>query len=121
MPKRSSPDQDEYGEVLNSDRTYAWIAETVERSGSAIIGWTDGLGSHMDILFCLAPIQKGGLQRGMSALTDLFVAVSHFGMHGFEIKDDFLHPGYVAEKLGTGDNSTTAKLTDLITGVRDRL
>jgi hypothetical protein len=115
-------DQDEYGEVFNSERTFTGLARLLEKHISVVIGWTDQEGSHLDILFVVAPVQAGGLQRGMSAQTDLFVAVSHFGMFGFEIKEDGeLFAGYVGEKLRLGDNITTQKLAELIDGVRKRL
>jgi len=114
-------DQDKYGEVYNSERTFTGIARLLERHTSVVIGWTDQMASHLDVLFTVQPIQAGMLQRGMSAHTDLFVSVSHYGMFGFEIRDTDLHPSYVAEKLLLGNDLTTEKLTELIAGVRAHL
>jgi hypothetical protein len=120
---RENYDQDSYGTVLNTPKTYDAIAADLQKHGSVIIGWTEGAMTHLDILFTVAPIQVGSLQRGMSTHTDLFVSVSHFGMHGFEINDDDLHPGYVNEKinLGGGDNVTSVAFTELINQVKKRL
>jgi len=120
-PLNKDYDQDEYGEVLNGKKTYKSIASTLEQNGSVVIGWTDQAMTHLDILFTVAPIQVGGLQRGMSH-ADLFVSVSAYGMFAFDIKEDYLHPGYVGEKLGlSGENTTTIRLAELITEVRKRL
>lgn len=114
--------QDEYGEVLNSERTFEGLGELIEKHGSVVIGWTDQQGSHLDILFTLMPIQAGNLQRGMSALTDIFVSISHFGMHGFKIDDVDLDAGYVAEKLRLdGVNVTSTAVAELINGVKKEL
>lgn len=114
-------DQDEYGEVFNSEKTFTGLARLLENHVSVAIGWTDELGSHMDILLTISPAQAGGLQRGLSAQTDLFVTIFGYGAFGFELKDDDLHPSYVGEKLNMGDNATTVKLTELIVEVRKRL
>ena len=64
------------------------------------------------------PVQYGNLQRGMNALTDLFVAVSGFGMFGFELNGNVKDAAYVGEKLNLGGrNTTTEKLAELINGV----
>lgn len=112
--------QDEYGEVLNSTDTYKAIADVLESRGSVVIGWTDEAGSHLDILFTLHPIQVGSLQRGMR-WTDLFVSISSFGMHGFDIDDEELHYGYIGEKLNLGINVTSEKVGELINGVKKLL
>lgn len=113
-------DQDTYGEVLNSERTYKGIAEYLEERGSVAIGWTDEQGTHLDILFVINPIQIGGLQRGLR-WNDLFVSVVGFGTFGFDIEREDTHYGYIGEKLGLGDNITTEKLADLINGIKKRL
>ncbi len=117
-------DQDEYGEILNGPMTYSSIADILRSRDSIVIGWTDQEFTHLDILFCLRPDQAGSLQRGMHGPSDLFVAISGFGMHGFgaEIELD-THPSYIGEKLGLGRgvNKTTEGLADLIDGVRRAL
>lgn len=110
---------DEYGEVYNSTITFAGLAQAIRDRGSVVIGWTDQKGTHLDILFVNRPIQYGSLQRGMR-LTDLFVSVSSIGMHGFEIDDIPLDPGYISEKIRIG-GSTDEEFADLINGVRKEL
>src|SRR5580765_2016325 len=109
-------DQDEYGEVITTDTTIRELAWLLV-GPSVVIGWTDGEGSHLDILFCYRAKQFGHLQRGMQS-DDLFVAVSGFGMFGFKVDELPLYGSYVGEKLGLGDNITSTKLAELIGGVR---
>lgn len=120
-----TPTQDEYGAVINTPETYRAIADELRGIGTVsgasipvIIAWTDQAGTQLDILFCYQPDQYGRLQRGMSTNTDLFVAVSSFGMFGFDVTGPWKSPGYVGEKLHLGgDNTTTEKLADLINGL----
>jgi hypothetical protein len=115
-------DQDKVGDVYNSERNYVALADILENNGSVVIGWTDQDGSHLDILFCVSPIQVGDLQGGMSTFSDLFVAVAFNGMFGFTIQDNYLASDYVAKKLNLGPpNSTSEKLAVLIGEVRKRL
>lgn len=102
--------QDEYDTVLNHKDTFETLAALLR---------TDQQGTQLDILLAYTPFQFGNLQRGMKSATDLFVAVSHFGMFGFEINELEKFPGYVGEKLGLGPdvNPTTAELAALINGV----
>ena len=113
-------DQDEYGTVINSQKTYEVLADIL-RIDSVIFAWTDQEGTQLDILMAHNPVQFGHLQRGMSAATDLFVAVSHFGMFVFELNGMEKFPGYIGEKLGLGTNTTTEKLAELINGVCEEL
>ncbi len=110
-------DQDEYGMVLNSRKTYEGLANRLWEFHSVVFAWTDQEGTQLDILMAHNPPQFGSLQRGMRALTDLFVAVSHFGMFGFELNGSEKFAGYVGEKLNLGTNVTTEKLAELINGV----
>ena len=108
---------DEYGEVINEAETYKHIALLLE-TGSVVIGWSDGQGTHLDILFCLRPYEYGSLQGGQSASTDLFVAVLKRGAFGFEIKNEDTHAGYIEGKLGGGLGSTADKLAELINQIK---
>lgn len=110
--------QDEFDTVLNHDETYAVLAAVLRTDFCVVFAWTDGHGTQLDILMACNPIQYGHLQRGMRSTTDLFVAVSSFGMFGFEINDLEKHPSYVGEKLNLGGhNDMTAELAALINGV----
>lgn len=112
---------DEYGEVTNSQGTFIGIANDLNVHGSVVIGWTDGDGTHFDILFVAFPEQHGDLQGGLRGSTDLFVSIMRKGAFGFLSDRTGTHPSYVAEKLGLSEyraSSTVEKLTDLINGVR---
>lgn len=110
--------QDEYDTVLNHDETFATLAALLRTDYCVVFAWTDGHGTQLDILMAYTPVQFGHLQRGMNSSTDLFVAVSSFGMFGFELNGLEKFPGYVGEKLGLGGhNETTAELAALINGV----
>lgn len=112
-------DRDEYGEVINSRKTYLGIGQALKTGHSVIIGWTDQEGTHLDLLFCIYPLQAGPLQGGMKAATDLYVGAARHGMFGFELNGSWKSPGYVGSKLGLGDNEddTTKALSELINGV----
>ena len=112
---------DAYGEITNSDETYSAIAYGLDVHGSVIVGWTDGDGTHYDILFAAFPEQFGTLQGGMRGSSDLFVSIMRKGAFGFKCDREKSHPSYIAEKLGLAEysaSSTVAKLADLINGVR---
>src|SRR5690348_7889070 len=107
-------DQDEYYTVFNSERTYKGLANNLKLPEPVIFAWTDQEGTQLDILMVTEPSQYGRLQRGMNSNTDLFVAVSSFGMFGFELNGIEKNAGYVGEKLGLGGtNTTTEKLAEL--------
>lgn len=108
-------EKDSYGEIINSKYTYQEISYLLKNGRSVIIGWTDGEGSHYDILFTLNVIKEGTLQGGLR-WNDLFVSVMRKGCFGF-LTDDEKSVDYVGEKLGFGKNITTEKLTELINGV----
>ena len=115
------PKYDEYGDVVNHEQTYQALAQKLKKDGSVIIGWTDGQGSHHDVLFNLQPKQFGSLQGGMRGSTDLFVSVMRVGCFGFDkSRMDTFHT-YTGEKLGIGGSATTVELTELINQVRKQL
>lgn len=112
--------QDEYDTVINDIETFKGIAELLAAPDPTpvIFAWTDQEGTQLDILMVLQATQFGHLQRGMSSATDLFVAVSSFGMFGFELNGIEKFPGYIGSKLGLdGENATTIKLAELINAV----
>ena len=112
---------DKYSTVVNHHDTYKFLADQMKDrhdGGPVVFAWTDGHSTQLDILMVYRPMQFGSLQRGMKSETDLFVAVSTFGMFGFEVNENWKAPGYVGEKLNLGGhNSTTAELSELINGV----
>lgn len=114
--------QDEYGTVINTGHTYTGLAKILKTGTPVIMAWTDEEGTQLDILLAIHPAQFGILQRGMKSTTDLFVAVSSFGMFGFEMNNTWKSAGYVGEKLGLGgSNATTIKLADLINDLIEEL
>lgn len=116
--KPSLVDQDEYETVINSEKAYKSLTNILRSRGSIVFAWTDQEGTQLDILMAYNIVQYGRLQRGMSTRTDLFVAVSDFGMFGFELNGMEKFPSYIGEKLNLGDiNTTTEKLAELINGI----
>lgn len=107
----------EYGEVINSPRTYKSLAKALKTKSAVIIGWTDELGCHYDILFCYTAVRKEGnyLQRGINP-SDLFVSIIGKGAFGFKTEHT-KESSYIAEKLNLGINETTKRFTDLINGI----
>lgn len=119
---------DAYGEITNSPETYAAIVETLRFNRSVVVGWTDGEGSHLDVLFALEPIQFGPIRSGVCGQDHLFVGILRAGCFAFSLRKSpgrtFHHPDYVAEKLGLDEmrkSSTMSHLTVLIDGVLDCL
>ncbi len=116
-------DYDEYEEVINGEATYSRIAEILNRDEDVIIGWTDGEGTHFDILFHCAPKKtwKFGHLQGGVAPTDLFVSIMRVGCFGFESNNTDTNAGYYSEKLRIGGSATSEKLAELINGVKKLL
>ena len=113
--------QNEYGEIYNGEDTYQEIIHYLNESGRFLIGWTDQLGTHFDILFVNTCSYEGtNKQGGIRPRSDLFVSIMRIGCFAFEIGKTS-HPSYYGEKLGLGDNATTEKLTELINEIRIRL
>ena len=110
---------DEYGEVINSEKTFEHIALRLKMVNSVIVGWTDQEGTHYDVLFTGGAYKQEGnyLQRGLRG-NELFVSVMSHGAFGFNL-DGEKHPSYIAEKLhfGCWSNITMEKLAELINGV----
>ena len=117
-----APNFDDWQEVVNGDETYAAIASELRERQCCIVGWTDGRGSHHDLLFTLSPKKYGSLQGGLRGNGDLFVAIMRRGTFAFEVtRSNDLHPSYVAEKLDMPENVTISVLTELINGVLGEL
>lgn len=113
-------DKDEYGEIINGENTYNEIARTLNVLGTCLIGWTDELCVHYDILFVNKTVIFGtNIQRGIKA-TDLFVSIMGKGAFGFKTENK-KYGDYIAEKLNLSDSDTSEKLAELINGVIERL
>lgn len=115
---------DQYNEVTNSTETYEGIADRLAQFEPVVIGWTDGAGSHLDLLFALGVSKLGNLQCGLRPSGDLFVGVMRRGCFGFDATTTDTDPGYFAEKLGMAEYAasfTLAALAELINGIRANL
>lgn len=112
-------DTDNYGEIINSEKTFKHIAMKLKMGKSIIIGWTDQKATHYDILFTGGAYkqEENYLQRGLRG-NELFVSVMSYGSFGFNL-DGEKSSGYIAEKLNFGcySNITMEKLAELINGV----
>lgn len=114
----TGPDFDPWREVVNGPATFEVIASELRSRGRCIVGWTDGHGSHHDVLFTQTPPQYGSLHNGNIGPRDLFVSVLGCGAFGFDVvKTEPRHPNYVAEKLNQEKGLTAEALADLINGV----
>lgn len=113
--------QDEYGEVLNSEETFKEIGEGIKQGHTYFIGWTDGLGSHYDILFCRPTQDAGTFQGGIKTVHYLFVSVMRVGAFAFREDQLDTKADYYGEKLGLGENETVDRLAELINGIKKYL
>jgi hypothetical protein len=115
----SEPNFDAWREVVNGPDTYTAIANEIYNRRAAIAGWTDGEGSHHDVLFTMTPRQFGNLQGGLRGPSDLFISIMRYGCFGFDVLALApKHESYIAEKLSLPhSNSTITALTELINGV----
>jgi len=113
-------DFDKWNEVINGEHTYNTIAKTLLDTGKCIIGWTDQVYDHRDILFTYKPKHLGGeLQRGMRWYY-LYISIIDYTSMGFLIEDNTdntKHETYLMEKLRLSDNSCDKKICELVNGV----
>lgn len=110
--------KDEYGEIINGEKTYKEIAHILQTGRSVIIGWTDEGYTHLDLLFSLSPYKQFGnyLQRGLKGINELYVSIISFGAFGFDINGE-KSSGYISEKLNINGQPTADKLAELINGI----
>jgi len=114
-------DYDTYGEVINGERTYQWLANDLKEGRAVLIGWTDQNSTHFDILLKLGVQKYGDNFQGGIRGSDLFVSVMRRGAFGFNPDHTDTHPGYYDEKLGGGMGITGEKLAELINGIKGKL
>lgn len=114
-------DYDIYGEVINGERTYEWIANDLKEGLCVLIGWTDQNSTHFDILLKRG-VQKYGtnIQGGIKG-SDLFISIMRRGAFGFEPDHLTTSGGYYDEKLGGGMGDTREALAELINGIKSKL
>lgn len=92
---------DKYGDVLPVNENARLIAILLKRVCSRLITWTDGIGTHFDILLCLPYSLIGestNIQRGIK-VNDLFVSIMGLGAHAFIIGETSCPSDY-DRKLG---------------------
>ena len=112
--------ENEYFEIINGEKTYQYIANSLKSGNAIMIGWTDDEFTHYDIMFKWKVAGEGGYQRGIKN-SDLFVSVMSIGAFGFKI-DDKKYSTYVAEKLFNSHcDSSVEKVTELINGIIEEL
>ena len=105
---------DEYGEIINGNKTYKAVAEDLKNGHSVLIGWTDEKFTHYDVLLHYTVKFYGtNIQRGMKPYY-LYVSIIGIGSTGFCTNCEKF-AGYVQEKLNMTSDCT--KLTELINGV----
>ena len=112
--------KDKFEEIINGESTYRTIADELTEGKSVIIGWTDEVYDHRDILFTFRPQKHGTLQRGLNFPSHLYVSIIDFSCMGFLIENDTdnrKYPSYIKEKLRLNDNSCDDKICELINGV----
>lgn len=107
-------------EIINGEETYREIARKLKNGSPVIIGWTDQLGSHADVLFSWGVEGSGPLQGGINR-GDLFVSIMRAGAFAFDLHNEGTHPGYYAEKLHWSGGESSEQLGQLINGVKDQL
>lgn len=111
---------DKYGEIINGEETFKRIANELITSGKCIIGWTDQVYDHRDILFTYKPTHLGGqLQRGLRWCY-LYVSIMGLSSMGFLIENDCDNTkadGYIMEKLRLNENHCDIEICNLINGV----
>ncbi|MEG2229957.1 MAG: hypothetical protein RRY22_04195 [Bacilli bacterium] len=106
--------KDIYYEITNGENTYKEIAKVLLNKENCIIGWTDEILTHYDILFTLGASKYGKLQRGIKG-NDLFVSIMNVTSYGFNT-DNIKLGFYIQEKLGLG-GKIGEKIAELINGV----
>jgi len=115
-------DFDTIRDVINGLSTFRNLARDLTDHGPQLIGWTDGHGTHLDILMSLGAGHAGGDIQGGVNRDYLFVAVMRVGAFGF--RTDAYAPktslADVDEKLSSYGfkTQTSVALADLINGVR---
>jgi len=119
----SKMNKDRYGEVINGERTYDDIAESLMENDAVLIGWTDEakpVGTHFDILFTRKAVKEGTVQGGVRG-GDLFVSIMRLGAFGFDIANKDTASGYYMEKLRFSGEETGEKLAELINEIKKRI
>ena len=108
---------DTSGCVVNHPGAYQFVAASLA-IGSVCIAWTEGRGTHHDLVFALSKTHAGIAGGGMHRPDLLYVGVMRIGCFGFGIRSDrTLVGGDVSEKLNVTEGVTADSLAEFINGV----
>ena len=107
----------EYGEIINGELTYKTIADKLLSDSHCLIGWTDEIRTHYDILFLYKTSFAGINIQGGIRCNYLFISIMRKGSFGFEVNGQKKSSRYIAEKLNLYECSTTEKLAELINNI----
>lgn len=107
---------DEFNEIVNGDATYRAIAEELLEKKSVLIGWTDQVYDHRDILFTLSPVRHGNIQRGLKGRGYLYVSIIDISSMGFMLSGNPDNV-YIREKLRLDDSHCDNMICELIINV----
>ena len=106
----------DYGEITNGEQTYESIANLLLKGETVGIGWTDEIGTHLDIIFKLGLDTKcGNFQRGIKA-NYLYISIIDYTSYAFCVENGVKQGTYIQEKLRINDY-TGDKLAQLINGI----
>lgn len=113
-------DMDEENLIINGDKTYKFIKDKLNENGSVLIAWSDGIGTHLDILFTYNPVSPNwSLVQGGIRPYYLFVSVMKWSSFGFNTENSDKTAEYIMDKFQMPESirDTAAKLAELINGV----
>lgn len=91
---------DSHGYITNGEDTYRCAALDVVSRGHLVLNWTGRDGTVLNILLSYSPARfgtPGGVVDDQPG--KLWVGVAGHGCFGFAVRQGFLHPDYIAEKL----------------------
>lgn len=109
---------DENGLVYNGEDTYRCAALDLQSRSHVAINWTDRYGTVLNILLSYAPTRVGkSAGRLDSGSNKLWVGIVGQGCWAFEVRNGYLHPDYIAEKLGV-KGTTAFAVASLIDNIR---
>lgn len=110
--RKDKMDRDIFGEIINGQKTYKYIAMLLNEGQPVIIGWTDEGSTHYDILLALNLYEYGIIQGGLQS-DYLYVSIMRKGAFGFRMESNH-SDDYIGEKLDVPGKKTRKKLAELI-------
>ena len=107
----------QYHEVINGENTYKKIAALLNQDNNVIIGWTDGLFNHYDILLVYKVSFIVGALKQCVKEDDLYVNIISIGSYNFNIKDIYSSNYIAATLFHDLDACSVCQLAELINGI----